>query len=53
MDNNDVMELLDIPLVLHGGTSISRDDLRRAASMGVGKVNYGTGMKRLATTGKE
>ena len=41
-------ETVDIPLVLHGGTSISKEDLSKAAGMGVGKVNFGTGMKRLA-----
>lgn len=39
-------EKIDIPLVLHGGTSIAREDLTKAASMGVAKVNFGTGMKR-------
>lgn len=39
---------IDIPLVLHGGTSIAHEDLSKAASMGVAKVNFGTGMKRAA-----
>lgn len=39
-------EKIDIPLVLHGGTSISKEDLSKAAAMGVAKVNFGTGMKR-------
>lgn len=39
-------ERIDIPLVLHGGTSIAREDLGKAAAMGVAKVNFGTGMKR-------
>ena len=37
---------IPIPLVLHGGTSIAREDLTKAAGMGVAKVNFGTGMKR-------
>lgn len=41
-------EKIDIPLVLHGGTSISHEDLSKAAGMGVAKVNFGTGMKRIA-----
>lgn len=41
---------IDIPLVLHGGTSISHEDLSKAAQMGVAKVNFGTGMKRVALT---
>ncbi len=39
-------ERIDIPLVLHGGTSIARADLGKAAALGVAKVNFGTGMKR-------
>lgn len=37
---------VDIPLVLHGGTGIDDDSLRRAVAMGVAKVNYGTHLKR-------
>lgn len=48
--NYDALQILsekiDIPLVLHGGTSIAREDLTKAAGMGVAKVNFGTGMKR-------
>ena len=48
--NYDALQTLskkiDIPLVLHGGTSIAREDLSKAATMGVAKVNFGTGMKR-------
>lgn len=48
--NYEALQLLadkiDIPLVLHGGTSIAREDLSKAAAMGVCKVNFGTGMKR-------
>jgi len=44
----NLAEKIDIPLVLHGGTSISHEDLSKAAEMGVAKVNFGTGMKRVA-----
>jgi fructose/tagatose bisphosphate aldolase len=37
---------VDIPLVLHGGTGIDDDSLRRAIATGVAKVNYGTYLKR-------
>lgn len=37
---------VDIPLVLHGGTGIDDDSLRRAIALGVAKVNYGTYLKR-------
>lgn len=33
-------------LVLHGGTGISSGDIRRAAALGVVKVNYGTYIKQ-------
>ena len=38
---------VDIPIVLHGGTGISEEDLRRAAELGVAKINVGTVMKRV------
>jgi fructose/tagatose bisphosphate aldolase len=37
---------VEVPLVLHGGTGIDDDSLRRAIAMGVAKVNYGTYLKR-------
>ncbi len=38
--------VVDVPLVLHGATSVSRDDLREAVRLGVRKVNVGSAMKR-------
>lgn len=38
---------VDVPLVLHGGTGISQDDLRRAVELGMCKINVGTAMKRV------
>jgi ketose-bisphosphate aldolase len=35
-----------VPLVLHGATSVSRDDLREAVRRGVRKVNVGSALKR-------
>jgi fructose/tagatose bisphosphate aldolase len=37
---------ISIPLVLHGGTGISDDNLREAIELGMCKVNVGTAMKR-------
>jgi ketose-bisphosphate aldolase len=37
---------VDVPLVLHGGSGISRDSLQAATRLGVVKVNYGTYMKQ-------
>ena len=33
---------VDVPLVLHGGTGISDDDIRKAIRLGITKVNVGT-----------
>lgn len=38
----EVNEALDIPLVLHGGTGIPEEDVRRAIRGGINKVNVGT-----------
>lgn len=38
----EVNEALDIPLVLHGGTGIPEEDVRRAIRNGINKVNVGT-----------
>ena len=38
-------ELTDAPLVMHGGTGVPDDDVRRAIACGVRKVNIGTEVK--------
>src|SRR5690625_967079 len=38
----EVMELTDIPLVLHGGTGIPLKDIKRAISLGTAKINVNT-----------
>ena len=38
----EVNEAVDIPLVLHGGTGIPEEDVRRAIRNGINKVNVGT-----------
>jgi fructose/tagatose bisphosphate aldolase len=35
-----------VPLVLHGATSVRRDDLRAAAALGIRKINVGSSLKR-------
>jgi fructose-bisphosphate aldolase class II len=46
--NFDVLEqihkLVDIPLVLHGGTGISDEDFRRTISLGIRKINIATAL---------
>jgi len=41
-----IAEAVDIPLVLHGGTGIAAESLKRAIALGVTKVNYGTYIKQ-------
>lgn len=41
----EVNEALNIPLVLHGGTGIPKEDVRRAIENGINKVNVGTIIK--------
>lgn len=38
---------VDVPLVLHGATSVNRDDLRAAIEIGVQKINVGSALKRV------
>jgi len=40
----DISEVTKIPLVLHGGTGVSDEDMRRAVAGGIDKVNVGTEM---------
>ena len=37
-----IKSLVDVPLVLHGGTGIPADDLRHAVELGIAKVNIGS-----------
>ncbi len=38
----EVNEAVDVPLVLHGGTGIPEEDIRKAIINGINKVNIGT-----------
>lgn len=42
---SEVNRAVDIPLVLHGGTGIPEEDVRRAIREGINKVNVGTGIR--------
>ncbi len=35
-----------VPLVLHGGTGIPEDDIRKAITMGIAKINFSTVMRK-------
>lgn len=41
-----IKKKVHVPLVLHGGTGVSPDDLRQAIALGMCKVNVGTSLKR-------
>jgi fructose-bisphosphate aldolase, class II len=43
-----IKDTVDIPLVLHGGSGISDDDFRKAAGMGICKINFYTGISQAA-----
>ncbi len=44
---NTLNKKVKVPLVLHGGTGITDDDLRTAIRLGMCKVNVGTVLKRI------
>jgi ketose-bisphosphate aldolase len=37
---------IPVPLVLHGGTGVAAEDMKKAISLGIAKVNVGTVLKR-------
>ena len=42
----EIKSAVNIPLVLHGASSINRSDLRKAVRLGVSKVNVGSSLKQ-------
>ncbi|TCV97945.1 tagatose bisphosphate family class II aldolase [Biostraticola tofi] len=42
---DQIGRLLDIPLVLHGGSGVPDEDVRQAIQLGIAKVNVGTELK--------
>jgi ketose-bisphosphate aldolase len=42
----EIEKRVKIPLVLHGGTGIPEEDLRKAITMGVSKINFSTVMRK-------
>jgi len=57
----ELHDVLDVPLVLHGGSGIPEDAIRQAISCGIAKINVGTelkyawseAMKRALATGEK
>jgi fructose/tagatose bisphosphate aldolase len=41
-----IRKQVEVPLVLHGGSGISKSSLTEAIGLGVAKVNYGTYLKQ-------
>ena len=41
----EVNAVVDVPLVLHGGTGIAAEDFKRAIANGIDKVNIGTALR--------
>lgn len=48
---SQIRELVDVPLVLHGSSGVSYDDLREAIKRGICKVNIDTDLRREFTRG--
>lgn len=42
----ELRQSVSVPLVLHGATSVRREDLARAAALGIRKINVGSVIKR-------
>lgn len=42
----EIEERTGVPLVLHGGTGIPEEDIRKAINMGVSKINFSTVMRK-------
>jgi fructose-bisphosphate aldolase, class II len=45
-----IAEMVEVPLVLHGGSGISDDDLKKAIMLGISKINIYTEMSAAAST---
>ncbi|MBZ4655728.1 MAG: fba [Thermoanaerobacter sp.] len=45
-----IRSLVDVPLVLHGGTGIPDEDFRKAIELGINKINVGTELKNTYTS---
>jgi ketose-bisphosphate aldolase len=41
-----IRAVVEVPLVVHGGTSLTSDSLRKMVEFGVAKINFGTNLKQ-------
>lgn len=46
-----IKSLIDIPLVLHGGSGVPDESVKKAISLGMAKVNFATELRAAATKG--
>ncbi len=46
-----ISKLTDIPLVLHGGSGVPEESVKKAISLGMAKVNFATELRAAATKG--
>lgn len=46
-----INELIDVPIVMHGGSGVSDEDYRKVIDLGVRKINYYTYMAKAGATG--
>ena len=47
----DIRKLVTVPLVLHGGSGLSTEDLQNCIRAGISKVNFGTDLRIAYTNG--
>ena len=38
----EIKEVIDIPLVIHGGTGVKEEDVKKVINLGIRKFNVGT-----------
>ena len=43
---DEIRKLVKVPLVLHGGTGIPEDQIQKAITMGISKVNFSSVLRR-------
>lgn len=46
----EIKKLVDVPLVMHGGSGVSHEDYRRVIDLGIRKINYYTYMSKAGGT---
>lgn len=47
----EIRKQTDVALVLHGGTGVPEEDFKKCVTMGMSKINVGTGLKKVFSEG--